>query len=155
MDGGDDVLGVDLGSGEDLGGGVVDVLGGDGGVVDVLGGNGGVVDVLGSDGGVVNVLGSNGVGDGGRSHDDSLTDGVDKAILVQVLGEALKGQRAVALGGRNSISEGGSQRADGDTLVDVSGGGREGAGKDGGQNLRLQMVTPGPALVTKYLQRTS
>merc|ERR1719319_495931 len=81
--------------------------------------------------------GNMGILNRGRGHNNSLADGVDKAILVQVLREALKGQRAEALGGLDSIAKGRGQGAERDTLVDMGGGGSKGAGKDGRQDKGL------------------
>ena len=143
--GGNHGLGQQLGGGGDrgVGDGVGDHLGG--GVGDLGdsvggGGHGGVgVGDRGSDrGGGVGVgdRGDMGVLNRGRGHNNSLADGVNKAVLVEVLGEALEGQGAKALRGLDSISKGRGQGTDRDTLVDMGGGGSKGAGKDGGQDLQ-------------------
>jgi len=85
--------------------------------------------------GVLN-RGNMGVLNRGRGHNNGLADGVNKTVLVQVLREALKGQRAEALGGLDSIAKGRGQGAERDTLVDMGGGGSKGAGKDGRQDLQ-------------------
>merc|ERR1719400_2520987 len=48
-----------------------------------------------------------------------LPDRINEAILVEVLGESLQGERLVALGCGHQVTHGGSQRAAGSSLVDV------------------------------------
>merc|ERR1712088_1102633 len=64
----------------------------------------------------------------GSSH-NSLADGINKAILVQIFGEALESKGAKALGGLDCVSEGRSEGANWNTRVDVGGGGSKAAGK--------------------------
>ena len=118
--------------GSDRGGSVG--VGDRGGSMGVL--NRGNIGVLNRGGmGVLN-RGNMGVLNRGRGHNNGLADGVNKTVLVQVLREALKGQRAEALGGLDSIAKGRGQGAERDTLVDMGGGGSKGAGKDGRQDLQ-------------------
>merc|ERR550519_2222515 len=114
--------------GADDGGVVDDVVGGVGagvlldmhlghmvdGLVDlghhVVGHHGGVVD----EGGVgVGDSGGGGHNGGGVDHGggNSLADGVDKAVLVDVLGEALQGDGAEATLGGDKVAEGGGERS--------------------------------------------
>merc|ERR1719476_639344 len=80
------------------------------------GSQGGVVEDWGSNGEGVkssHSRGSNGGGGGskGDGSRDSLADGVNKPVLVQVLRESVKGDRLETTGGSDSISEGGGQRS--------------------------------------------
>merc|ERR550519_2404445 len=111
----------------------LDLNGLDGGGVD----DGGVVD----EGGVgVGDSGGGGHNGGGVDHGggNSLADGVDKAVLVDVLGEALQGDGAEATLGGDKVAEGGGERTSGQAGVDVgleeqlgvslgAGGGQSGA----------------------------
>merc|ERR1719350_817769 len=51
--------------------------------------------------------------------DDSLADGVNKAVLVEVLGESLEGEGLVSLGCGDQVPQGGGEGAGGGALVDV------------------------------------
>ena len=108
-----DRVGSDGRSGDKLGGG-----GGDGVGVDSRGSRESVVSGNWSRGGVVS--GNRGSVD---DRDDSLADGVNKAVLVEVLGESLEGERLVALGSGDQVPDGGGEGAGGGALVDVGGGG--------------------------------
>merc|ERR1719412_2904641 len=72
----------------------------------------------------------------GSSH-NSLADGINKAILVQIFGKALEGKGAKALGGLDCVSEGRSEGADWNTRVDMGGGGGKAAGKERRQDKGL------------------
>ena len=138
--GGGNGVGVDLGHcvgvGDSGGGSVGDSRGGG----DLLGHVAGVLHGLvdGSSSVLHSVLdGSCGVLHYGHH---GLADGVNEAVLVPVLGEALEGKGAKALGGLDGISEGRGEGTNRDTLVDM-GGGREGAGNKGRQNLEVEIFT--------------
>merc|ERR550519_3048605 len=139
VDLGHHVVGHDRGGGVSHGGGGVD-HGSDG--LDLNG-----LDLDGLDGGGVDE-GGVGVGDsGGGGHNgggvdhgggNRLADGVDKAVLVDVLGEALQGDGAEATLGGDKVAEGGGERTSGQAGVDVgleeqlgvslgAGGGQSGA----------------------------
>jgi len=148
-----DGMGVDLGHcvgvGDSGGSSVGDSRGGGGGHSNLLGHVAGILHGLvnGSSSVLHSVMdGSRGVlhgvldGSCGVLHHghNGLADGVNEAVLVQVLGEALEGEGAKALGGLDGISEGGGEGTNGDTLVDM-GGGREGAGDKGRQNLGVKI----------------
>merc|ERR1712088_408249 len=77
-----------------------------------------------------------GYGVGNGSSHNSLADGINKAILVQIFGEALESKGAKALGGLDCVSEGRSEGANWNTRVDVGGGGSKAAGKERGQDLK-------------------
>ena len=61
------------------------------------------------------------VDDGGSCHNrrHSLADGVDKAVLVEVLRESLQGDGPQAAVGRHEVAEGGGQRPCSGARVDV------------------------------------
>ena len=103
-----------------------------GGVVGDNGGGG-----VGHGGSGVNNGGGGGVGDNGGGVDDGhdgLADGVNVAVLVDVLGEPLEGQGSQPAAGGDEVSEGGGEGAGGGTGVDVRvGGGGEDAAQDGTQ----------------------
>ena len=129
-DGGDSLDLNRLGSLDSNWGGGIDI----GDVV----GNGGNSSPHGSNWGNTNI-GSrnqmrNGVGNG-SSH-NSLADGINEAILVQVFGEALEGKGAKALGGLDGVSEGRSEGANWNTRVDMGGGGSKATGKERRQDLK-------------------
>merc|ERR1719180_739295 len=86
----------------------------------------------GGNGSNTNIGGRDQVGNsvGNWSSHNSLADGVDKTILVQVLGEALKRIGAEALWGLDCVSKGRSEGADWNTRVDMGGGGSKPAGKE-------------------------
>merc|ERR1719228_778917 len=100
-------------------------------VGDVVG-NGGNSSPHGSNWGNTNIGSRNQVGHGvgNRSSDNSLADGVDKAILVQIFGESLKGKGAKTLGGLDCVSKSRSEGANWNTRVDMGGGGSKAAGKE-------------------------
>ena len=105
-------------------------------------GNGGNSSPHGSNWGNTNIGSRNQVGHGvgdGSSH-NSLTDGVDKAILVQIFRESLKGKGAKALGGLDGISEGRSEGANWNTRVNMGGGGSKAAGKERRQDLKCLVM---------------
>ena len=110
-------------------------------VGDVVG-NGGNSSPHGSNWGNTNVGSRNQVGDsvGNGSSHNSLADGVNKAILVQVFGEALKSKGAKALGGLDCVSEGRSEGADWNTRVDMGGGGSKAAGNERRQDLKCLVM---------------
>merc|ERR1719234_573205 len=95
-------------------------------------GNGGNGSPHSGNGGNTNVGSRDQVGNsvGNRSSNNSLANGVNKSILVQVLGEALKSIRAKALWGLDCVSEGRGEGADWNTRVDMGGGGSKPAGKE-------------------------
>ena len=104
------------------------------------------VDVVVGNGGNSGVHGSNWVGDnmghsvGNWSSHHSLADGVDEAVLVEVLREALQGKRAKALGGLDGVSEGRSEGSSREARVDVGGGSREADGEERGQDLEYSVI---------------
>ena len=129
---------VHLGDGVDGGGnGVVDV--GGGGVVDggeggglnlnlggLSGDNGGGGNHRGGVGGVVDE-GSGGVAD--NRGGDGLADGINESVLVDVLGEPLKGDGPQATAGGDEIAEGGGEGTGGEAGGQVGVGGRGGQGR--------------------------
>ena len=64
-----------------------------------------------------------------------------KAILVEVLREALKGKGAKTLRGLDGISEGRGEGTHWNTRVDVGGGGSKATGKERGQDLKCLSMT--------------
>ena len=116
----DNLGGGDSRSGDNLGGG-----GGDGVGVDSRGGGDNILD--GDRGGVVS-------GNRGsvNDRDDSLADGVNKAVLVEVLGESLEGKGLVTLRSGDQVSNSRSERAGGGALVDVGSGGNRHLGVSSG-----------------------
>ena len=104
------------------------------------------VDIVVGNGGNSGVHGSNWVGDnmghsvGNRSSHNSLADGVDEAVLVEVLREALQGKRAKALGGLDGVSEGRSEGSSREARVDVGGGSREADGEERRQDLEYSVI---------------
>ena len=99
--------------GNNLGGG-----GGDGVGVDSRGGS----DNLGVDdrGGVIRgYRGSSNKRGLLDDRDDSLGEGINKAVLVEVLGESLEGEGLVSLGCGDQVPQGGGEGAGGGALVDV------------------------------------
>merc|ERR1740123_2191007 len=122
-----DSLNGDWCGGVDVGDGVPGV--GNGGNGSPHGGNWGDTNI-GSGDQVGNSVGN------GSSH-NSLADGVNESILVQVLGEALKSIGAKALWGLDCVSEGRSEGADWNTRVDMGGGGSKATGKERRQDKGL------------------
>ena len=102
----DNLGGGDSRSGDNLGGG-----GGDGVGVDSRGGGDNILD---GDRGARPFVSGN--------RDGSLGDGVNKAVLVEVLGESLEGEGLVAPGSGDKVSDGRGEGAHGVALVDVQGG---------------------------------
>merc|ERR1712039_414064 len=74
---------------------------------------------------------------GNRSSHHSLADGVDEAVLVEVLREAFQGKRAKALGGLDGVSKGRSEGSSRQARVDMGGGSREADGEERGQDKGL------------------
>ena len=68
------------------------------------------------------VSGNRGRG-GVDDRDNSLGDGVNKAVLVEVLGESLEGEGFVAHGSGDQVPDSGGEGANSVTMVDVRGGG--------------------------------
>merc|ERR1719284_2372455 len=89
------------------------------------------------------VHGSNWVGDnmghsvGNWSSHHSLADGVDEAVLVEILREALQGKRTKALRGLDGVSEGRSEGSSRKARVDMGGGSREADGEERRQDKGL------------------
>ena len=75
----------------------------------------------------------------GSSH-NSLADGVDEAVLVEVLREAFQGKRAKALGGLDGVSKGRSEGSSREARVDMGGGSREADGEERGQDLEYWVI---------------
>merc|ERR1719195_819186 len=102
----------DRGSGHCHGGGVVS---GDSGGGDCVGGDSGGLDNRGSSDnwGVVD------------NRDNSLANGVDEAVLVEILRKTLEGERSVALGCCDQATDSGGEGARGGSLIDVRGGRQE------------------------------
>ena len=122
----------DSGRGNNLGGSdgrSLDRVGSDGRSGDNLGGGNG-------DGVGVDSRGGDNILDGDRGsvndRDDSLADGVNKAVLVEVLGESLEGEGLVTLGSGDKVSDGGGEGAGGGALVDVGSGGNRHLGVSSG-----------------------
>merc|ERR1712107_677624 len=93
------------------------------GVMD--GGNGGSVD----NGSVV--------GDGGGVHNrgNSLGNGVNESVHVDILGESLEGQRTEATVGGDEVAEGSGQgTGNGSVDIGISGGGAQGGAEEGADN---------------------
>ena len=130
----------DSGRGNNLGGSdgrSLDRVGSDGRSGDNLGGGGGDGVGVDSRGGGDNILdGDRGVVSGDRGsvddRDDSLADGVNKAVLVEVLGESLEGKGLVTLRSGDQVSNSRSERAGGGALVDVGSGGNRHLGVSSG-----------------------
>jgi len=124
--------------GNNLGGG-----GGDGVGVDGRGGS----DNLGGDGAGDAVGGNRGSSDNRGlldDRDDSLGDGINKAVLVEVLRESLEGEGLVSLGCGDQVPQSGGEGAGGGALVDVglddlgvSSGGSQAGAHDGEEGDKL------------------
>ena len=69
-------------------------------------------------------------------HGHGLADGINKPVLVEILGESLQSIGSVALGGGHEVSDSGGQRTGWQTGVDVAGAGQADASQGEDGNLR-------------------
>merc|ERR1719225_2186865 len=110
----------DRGGGHCHGGGVVSGNSGSGNNLSSGGGD----DSVDSGGG--DCVGGDGRGlDNRGNRDNSLANGVDEAVLVEILRKTLEGERSVALGCCDQATDSGGEGARGGSLIDVRGGRQE------------------------------